>query len=67
MMSQGLTNDWQVVFYLEGIREVLEINVEIRTVPTMPPSRRRFTIGRQLMLYPDLMKNLALGHLCHAS
>lgn len=55
----GLSYDWQVVFRLEGIREVVEIHVE-----TTRPDRRQVDteIRKQATaLYPDLMRNLALG------
>jgi len=56
---RGLTHDWQVVFKLEGVREILEINVESQ--------RTDFEILETEIhrsatdLYPDLMKNLGLG------
>jgi phenylacetate-CoA ligase len=55
----GLTHDWQVVFKLEGVREIMEINVET----TRPDEELiRGEIREQGSLqYPDLMKNLALG------
>jgi len=55
----GLTYDWQVVFRLEGIREIMEIHVE-----TTRPDQEEVTreVHRQMTIqYPDLMKNLALG------
>ncbi|MEK6703769.1 MAG: AMP-binding protein [Planctomycetota bacterium] len=55
----GLTFDWQVVFRLEGIREVMEIHVETTRPDTQEVERE---IHRQATIqYPDLMKNLALG------
>ena len=54
-----LTRDWQVVFYLDGIREVMELNVESESVDQ---NRILETVHQQMTLqYPDLMKNLALG------
>lgn len=55
----GLSYDWQVVFKLEGIREIMEVHVE-----TTRPDTAQVTeeIHRQATIqYPDLMKNLALG------
>ncbi len=55
-----LTHDWQVVFKLEGVREIMEIHVESTngaTADALDP-RLRSQITDQ---YPDLMKNLALG------
>ncbi len=55
----GLTYDWQVVFRLQGIREVMEIHVETTRPDTAQVERE---IHQQAMIqYPDLMKNLALG------
>ncbi len=55
----SLTGDWQIIFRLEGIREVLEMNVETtRTdIETLEQEIHRCCNA----LYPDLMKNLALG------
>jgi len=56
---QGVTHDWQVVFYLEGIREIVEFNVE-SSRPDVEALREE--IFQQLAgQYPNLMKNLALG------
>jgi phenylacetate-coenzyme A ligase PaaK-like adenylate-forming protein len=55
----GLEHDWQVVFYLEGLREVMEINVESTR---QDEDRIEEEVKAQATLkYPDLMKNLALG------
>jgi phenylacetate-CoA ligase len=56
---QGLTHDWQVVFKLEGLREVLDINIE--TTRTDMPAIEAEIHKYATELYPDLMKNLALG------
>ncbi|HZZ43543.1 MAG TPA: AMP-binding protein [Tepidisphaeraceae bacterium] len=55
----GLTHDWQVVFKLEGIREVMEINIESTRMDAeeIEAEIRRSATSR----YPDMMKNLALG------
>ncbi len=55
----GLTHDWQVVFSLEGVREILEINVE--TNRTDLEALEAEIHAQATALYPDLMKNLALG------
>jgi phenylacetate-CoA ligase len=55
----GLEHEWQVVFRLEGIREILEINVESSRADA---DRIHEEILREAVVkYPDLMKNLALG------
>jgi phenylacetate-CoA ligase len=55
-----LTHDWQVVFKLEGVHEVMEIHVETTNGATAESldGHLRTQITDQ---YPDLMKNLALG------
>lgn len=55
----GLTYDWQVVFRLRGVREVLEIHVE--TTRPDHASVEREIHAAAASLYPDLMKNLAIG------
>jgi phenylacetate-CoA ligase len=55
----GITHDFQVVFKLAGVREVMEINVESSRTDT---DRLFDEIKQQATIqYPDLMKNLALG------
>jgi len=55
----GLSRDWQIVFTLDGIREVVDIRVE--TDRTDLAALERDVFDRAKVLYPDLMKNLALG------
>ena len=55
----GLTLEWQVVFLLEGIREVVEVHVETnRTDAAAIEAEVHRSAAEQ---YPDLMRNLALG------
>jgi phenylacetate-CoA ligase len=56
---RGLTGEWQIIFRLEGMREILEMNVETgrRDVETLEREIHHSCAD----LYPDLMKNLALG------
>ena len=55
----GLTLEWQVVFLLEGIREVVEIHVETdRTDAAEVEAEIHRSATAQ---FPDLMRNLALG------
>jgi phenylacetate-CoA ligase len=56
---KGLTHDWQVVFKLEGVREVLDINVESTRTDAAALEAEIHRYATEL--YPDLMKNLALG------
>ena len=55
----GLTHDWQVVFRLREIREILEIHIE--TVRPDHEQVRTEIFAQATYQYPDLMKNLALG------
>jgi phenylacetate-CoA ligase len=55
----GLTHDWQVVFTLEGVREVLTIHVESERQDHDALQREIF--DQATREYPDLMKNLGIG------
>jgi phenylacetate-CoA ligase len=55
----GLDRDFQVIFKLEGVREVVEINVETRRTDERAILEQIKQSASDL--YPDLMKNLALG------
>jgi phenylacetate-CoA ligase len=54
----GLALDWQVIFKLEGLREILEINVESERTDFEALENEIHRSATEL--YPDLMKNLAL-------
>ena len=56
---RGLTGEWQIIFRLEGMREILEMNVETDRLDMESLEKE---IHRSCTeQYPDLMKNLALG------
>ena len=55
----GLTRDWQVVFSLDGLQEVLDLRVETERTDTRCLEQHIFERARNL--FPDLMKNYALG------
>ncbi len=55
----GLTRDWQIVFSLDGLREVLDMRVETERTDTGALQEQIF--DRASHLYPDLMRNFALG------
>ena len=55
----GISRDWQIVFTLEGMREVVDIRVE--TERTDLDALRQEIFDRIANCYPDLMKNFALG------
>jgi phenylacetate-CoA ligase len=51
--------NWQVIFKLDGVREIMEIHIEsARQDKKAIEAQLRQQIGQQ---YPDIMKNLALG------
>ena len=56
---EGLTHDWQVVFKLDGLRELMEINVE--SLRTDDQQVRRDIQQQMRLQYPDLTKNLDIG------
>jgi phenylacetate-CoA ligase len=56
---RGLTFDWQVRFTLEGVREVMEVHVESERTDREVIEHEFHQ--RATELYPDLMKNLAIG------
>lgn len=55
----GVSRDWQVVFSLKGVREVLDLHIE--TERDDLPCLQAEIFERAKNLYPDLMKNFALG------
>lgn len=56
---EGLTFDWQIHFILEGVREVMEVHLESDRTD-FEKIEHEFHM-RATDLYPDLMKNLAIG------
>ncbi|MDD5439780.1 MAG: hypothetical protein PHS37_06320 [Candidatus Omnitrophica bacterium] len=56
----GITSDWQVVFKLRGIKEVMEFNLELRGhVPRETVEKTVFDHIRDR--YPDLWKNYSIA------
>jgi phenylacetate-CoA ligase len=56
---RGLAHDWQIIFKLEGVREILEINVESDRKDSEEIEAEIHRSATQL--YPDLTKNLGIG------
>jgi len=54
-----LTHNWQVVFSLDGVREVMDIRVETQRTDIDVLQKEIHIQATEL--YPDLIKNLALG------
>ncbi|MEW5759058.1 MAG: hypothetical protein AB1755_06305 [Candidatus Omnitrophota bacterium] len=55
---EGITKDWQVVFKLNGYREVMEINVE---ASSKFDSLKEKVFNNMKTYYPDLWKNYNIG------
>jgi phenylacetate-CoA ligase len=56
----GITSEWQVVFRLRGIKEVMELNLESKG--ERPPEAIKENVFTNMRSrYPDLWKNLSLG------
>jgi phenylacetate-CoA ligase len=55
----GVGRDWQVVFSLDGVREVLDLRVETERTDIDHLEQQIFNQARDL--FPDLMKNFDLG------
>ena len=56
----GMTLDWQVVFRLRGMKEVMEFNLELTDRGAAEKVKERIFEGMKKK-YPDLWKNLGLG------
>ncbi len=71
----AITPDWQVIFKLEGVREIMEMHVEaaghaaddrndsacVNLTPDAQTQIREDIHAQATLQYPDFMKNLALG------
>ena len=55
----GLSGEWQIIFRLKGVREILEMHVETHRSDIEMLEKDIHRSCTQA--YPDLMKNLALG------
>lgn len=56
----GITSEWQVVFRLRGVKEVMEINLESKG-DRPAGAIREDVFANMKTRYPDLWKNLSLG------
>lgn len=55
---EGVTKDWQVIFKLNGYREVMEINIELEN---QLGNIKDNVFNRMREFFPDLWKNYNLG------
>jgi len=56
----GITSEWQIVFRLNGMKEVMEFNLESKG-DRSPESIRENVFANMRSRYPDLWKNLSMG------
>ncbi len=57
---RGITSDWQIVFKLRGIKEVMEFNLELKD-PSAKDGLKEKIFQNISSHYPDLWKNLSIG------
>lgn len=57
---EGITSDWQVIFRLRGIKEVMELNLEKKEGYDGEAIKKNVFANMRLK-YPDLWKNLELA------
>lgn len=57
---KGITSDWQIVFYLRGIKEVLELNFELQSESVSKDAVQAKVFENMKSRYPDLWKNFSI-------
>lgn len=57
---EGITSDWQIIFRLRGIKEVMEFNLELREGASKEAARDKIFANIQSR-YPDLWKNMSIA------
>jgi len=57
---EGISSDWQIVFKLRGIKEVMEFNVELKGEPPKDAIKEKVYSNIRERC-PDLWKNLSIG------
>ncbi len=57
----GISNDWQIVFVLEGIKEVMQVHLETQAMNGANKAIEEKIFENIQRLYPDLWKNYRLG------
>jgi phenylacetate-CoA ligase len=67
---EGITSDWQIVFRLRDIKEVMEFNLEMKDSASKDAVRQKIFDNIKTR-YPDLWKNLSINifeteFVCHA-
>lgn len=59
-----ITTDWQIVFKNEGVKEMMEFNLELKSHPQLlsqAPQIKEKILSNMQTQYPDLWKNLSIG------
>ncbi|MBL7072975.1 MAG: phenylacetate--CoA ligase family protein [Candidatus Omnitrophica bacterium] len=56
----SLTHDWQIVFILRGVKEVMEFHLELRD-NSLKDTIKETVFASMQQKYPDLWKNLSIG------
>jgi len=57
---EEVSTDWQVVFRLSGVKEVMELNLELKEGCSKDAAEKKIFSNIRLR-YPDLWKNLSIG------
>lgn len=57
---EGITSDWQIVFSLRGIKEAMELNLELRDGASKERVREK-VFANMKTRYPDLWKNYSIS------
>lgn len=55
-----ITADWQVIFRLRGLKEIMEFNLELKAPEEMESVKKKI-FARVQELYPDIWSNAGLG------
>ena len=58
---RGISSDWQIVFVLDGIKEVMQFHLETQEMNGSKNILEENIFSNIRSLYPDLWKNYALG------
>jgi len=56
----GITSDWQVVFKLRGMKEIMEFNLELRDGSSGDAVKAK-VFANIKALYPDMWKNVEMA------
>lgn len=57
---EGITTDWQIIFRLRGVKEVMEFNLELKEGASKEAIKDKVFANIRVR-YPDLWKNMAMA------